>query len=198
MAHSLAHSQPRLQADGNNCIRRIDLSSGLVTTLAGGSPGGFKDGVGTDALFDNPMKVSFDPTGATVFVVSGSGGVGVAGWRVRRGWGHGSPAWTYALKPAPPPPQVDNNNQAIRRVDLASGAVTTIAGTHYGYTEGVGTEAVFGRPNDIACDLTGASCFVVSRRCVSAVVPPPTNSPATLRRTWTTAPSAASPSRPPS
>ena len=61
----------------NNAIRRITLTSvnngGTVTTIAGplpsGAPGflpalsGFRDGVGTNALFNNPDEVATDPAG---------------------------------------------------------------------------------------------------------------------------------------
>ena len=64
------------QADsGNNVIRRINVSTGEVTTLAGHpqpwQPWGYADGVGPNATFRNPSGVAMDAAGAVGLVVSG-------------------------------------------------------------------------------------------------------------------------------
>jgi DNA-binding beta-propeller fold protein YncE len=61
----------------NHRVRRIDLASLLVTTLAGSSSG-YQDGQGTSALFNEPHGVAIDPTGAYALVTE------YAGRRVRR------------------------------------------------------------------------------------------------------------------
>ena len=70
-----------LQADQNNhAIRRIDLLSGTVTTLAG-SPSqstGHSDGVGSAASFYNPYGIAVDASASVAFVVR----VGMGGGRV--------------------------------------------------------------------------------------------------------------------
>jgi hypothetical protein len=75
----------------NNLVRRIDVSSGAVTTLAGGLGGttsGFADGVGTAATFNQPKGVAMDAAGVLVVVVSpcersaGDAGGGGGGERV--------------------------------------------------------------------------------------------------------------------
>ena len=55
----------------NHLIRRIDLSPGLVSTLAGSNGTfGSVNGFGTSSLFRNPLGVSMDATGTIALVVS--------------------------------------------------------------------------------------------------------------------------------
>ena len=46
----------------NNAIRKIS-SNGVVTTLAGNGTGGFKNGLGTNAMFNSPQGVAVDTQG---------------------------------------------------------------------------------------------------------------------------------------
>ncbi len=50
----------------NSNIRKIDLSTGLVTTIAGSTTIGYADGVGTSASFYNPACLTTD--GRVLFV----------------------------------------------------------------------------------------------------------------------------------
>ena len=54
---------------GNHCIRRVDVDSGRVETVAG-IPGtsGHRDGDGRKALFDSPTSVGVDAISGLVFV----------------------------------------------------------------------------------------------------------------------------------
>ena len=52
----------------NNMIRRVQISSGSVSTIAGQTTAGHKDDVGTLAQFYYPLAVAFSPDGKTVFV----------------------------------------------------------------------------------------------------------------------------------
>jgi len=45
---------------GNHCIRRIS-SDGIVSTLAGSGKKGFRNGVGTEAQFNNPWDIKIIP-----------------------------------------------------------------------------------------------------------------------------------------
>jgi hypothetical protein len=60
-----------LQADAQNAlIRRIVVSSALVTTLAGqGGVTGSANGAGTVATFNNPTAVAVDGSGTLAVVV---------------------------------------------------------------------------------------------------------------------------------
>lgn len=105
----------------NQTVRRIDLATALVTTLAG-SPGvsGSADGVGAAALFDEPGALAYD----------GAGGVYVT----------------------------DGFNATVRRVDLATGTVTTVigrAGT-YGVVLGPIASARLNGPSGLAAGPGGA------------------------------------------
>ena len=63
------------QADcGNNVVRYIMLSTGLVSTLAGTvGVTGAVNGLGTSALFNNPLGVAMDVAGTFALVVSSIG-----------------------------------------------------------------------------------------------------------------------------
>jgi sugar lactone lactonase YvrE len=49
-------------ADGNNCIRKIDVA-GIVSTYAGTSTAGFKDGSADSAQFNSPSDLCVDDSG---------------------------------------------------------------------------------------------------------------------------------------
>lgn len=51
---------------GNNDIRRIDIATGSVTTLAGTGSSGSKDGTGTSASFGYPADITTD--GSSLYV----------------------------------------------------------------------------------------------------------------------------------
>lgn len=62
---------------GHCAVRKVDLTSGTTTTLAGtpagvdhptGFPCGFDDGVGTAARFSGPHGITIDPAGSTLYV----------------------------------------------------------------------------------------------------------------------------------
>lgn len=118
-----------LTDSGNNNIRRIDISTAAVSTLAGlvsvmnGSAGpipGSVDGIGAAAGFNNPNGITTDGTGLYV---------------------------------------ADSNNNLIRRIDISTGAVSTIAGSgSAGRSDGAGTSSTFSLPMGITTD--GANLFV--------------------------------------
>lgn len=56
---------------GNNCIRKID-KAGIVSTLAGSTIQGYRDGTGTLARFFAPLSVAIDPHGDLYVADSGN------------------------------------------------------------------------------------------------------------------------------
>jgi sugar lactone lactonase YvrE len=110
---------------GNQLIRKMVLSSGDVSTIAGnstvnGGNGAFADGTGTDANFYYPNSVVLDNTG-NLYVS-------------------------------------DSGNNRIRKVVIATGQVTTIAGNdnlNGSYADGNGTEASLNYPKGISRDSDG-------------------------------------------
>jgi hypothetical protein len=101
---------------GNNCIRKVTIATGTVTTLAGSPTAwGATDGVGSDARFYLPSGITTD--GANLYVT-------------------------------------DLKNNTIRKIVIASGAVSTIAGSAglSGSVDGIGANARFNGPAGITTD----------------------------------------------
>jgi hypothetical protein len=69
----------------------------------------------------------------------------------------------------PLPPQADSNNHLLRRVNLTTGLVTTLAGrisgsigsNNFGNADGIGTAASFNLPWGVAIDSAGTVLVVV-------------------------------------
>ena len=109
------------EGGGYATIRRITPATGAVENLAGAWTGerGATDGTGSAALFDGPDGAVADTAG-NLYVT-------------------------------------DGRNQTIRKVVLATGAVSTLAGTPgmRGSTDGVGAAARFSDPRQPALDGAG-------------------------------------------
>ncbi len=102
----------------NNRIRKIDIATATVTTIAGGASG-FQDGPGATAQFSTPMGITTD--GTSLYVA-------------------------------------DLNNNRIRRIDIATNVVSTVAGSTSGFQDGSGGSAQFAGPRGITTD--GLSLYV--------------------------------------
>lgn len=101
----------------SHCIRRVDAASGVITTIAGTTEVGYSGdgGAATAACFNEPYGMAID----------GSGGLYVA----------------------------DRLNAVVRRIDLATGIVTTFAGTggkDFGGDGGPADQAAMREPNGLA------------------------------------------------
>ncbi|MEE3228015.1 MAG: hypothetical protein VX237_02815, partial [Chloroflexota bacterium] len=111
----------------NNKIRKIGISTGVVTTFAGPAAGsttsGSTNGTGTTARFNQPFGITSD--GINLYVA-------------------------------------DHSNHKIRKIVISTGVVTTLAGTgSSGSTDGTGTSAKFYRPAGITID--GTNLYVADR-----------------------------------
>jgi len=152
---------------GNNRIRRIDLATGAVTTLAGSGQPGFADGPGAMAQFNGPAWVAADSLG-NVYVTEGKDSrirqVEAASGTVRtlaggrRGFADGNRAAARFDKPQGLALDgkgnlyvADLGNHRIRQLVLATGTVTTLAGSgQQGLRDGLATVAQFNQPMGIA------------------------------------------------
>ena len=169
---------------GANTIRKVVVATGAVTTLAGGGPyHGNGDGTGTLAYFDWPNGVTYDGAGnlfvtdggtrtirqvniATGVVTTLAGSIGQSGSTDGIG--------TAARFSDPAGVTSDGagklfvaevSNNCIRQIDVATGTVTTLAGTApaLGSADGVGDEARFASPRGMASDGTG-NLFVADQK----------------------------------
>ncbi len=112
-------SSPHPNTPRSATIRAIDLPTGMVSTIAG-SGFGNADGIGTAAMFETPWGFATDG-GHLIWIA-------------------------------------DETANTIRQLDLATGAVTTIAGEPdvYGANDGIGSAAHFDRPVALAYDGHGS------------------------------------------
>ena len=157
-------------ADQQNYRVRKITPAGVVSTLAGSGINGFADGIGTAAKFSLFEHLAVDvsgnvyvaddinnrirkitPTG-TVTTIAGSGASGYSD-------GIGTAAiFSFPISIAVDASGVlyvsDFENHKIRKI-LPSGAVSTLAGSSFGYADGNGSSAKFYYPFGIAVDLSG-------------------------------------------
>ncbi len=143
----------------NNAIRKIG-TGGAVTTLATGfnGPSGIAvDPAGTvyvaDTLNDVIRQVTAAGSVSTVAgAVGASGSADGTGTAARFAGPQG-----LALDGSGHLYVADTNNDTIRRIDLASGAVVTVAGTAGvgGSADGSGSQAQFLFPSGVAADAAG-------------------------------------------
>lgn len=98
----------------NHRIRKIEIATGLVSTLAGDGTGAYFDGVGAAAQFNNPSGITCDGTNLYV---------------------------------------ADTGNHRIRKIVIATGLVTTLAGDGTNaFLDGSGIGARFNTPYGLSTD----------------------------------------------
>lgn len=162
---------------GNQTIRQIVIATGVVTTLAGTvSSTGTTDGTGSAARFNYPGSITTDGTNLYVSdylshtirkVVITTGVVTtLAGTAGASGNSNGTGTAASFKGPGGLTTDgtnlyvVDTLNHMIRKIVIASGVVTTVAGSSaaWGSTDDTGTAASFWNPADITMD--GANLYV--------------------------------------
>lgn len=100
----------------NNRIRKINIATAAVSTLAGNTKGYF-DASGAAAMFDHPYAICYGGNG-DLFIT-------------------------------------DSGNHKIRKIVIATGLVTTVAGSTQGYSDGIGAATQFNNPQGVCSDLNG-------------------------------------------
>jgi sugar lactone lactonase YvrE len=163
---------------GNSRIRKIEIATRVVTTLAG-STGGYLDGTGTLAKFRNPTGVTADGAGNLYVADYGNHSIRkiviatkevttFAGNSVTGNTdGIGTSARFYsptgvAVDGAGNLYVADSSTNRIRKIEIATRAVTTFAGGSLGYADGTLTAAQFLIPYDVALDGAG-NLYVADR-----------------------------------
>jgi DNA-binding beta-propeller fold protein YncE len=164
----------------NSRVRLIDVATGAVTTLAGSGSSVFADGIGSAASFYYLSDVSYSPDGSTIAVadfrnyrvrlidvatgavttLAGSGsrafadGTGsAASFNYLRGLDYSPDGSTIAV--------ADQGNHRVRLIEVATGAVTTLAGSGSGaFADGTGSAASFNNPNGLAYSADGSTIAV--------------------------------------
>ena len=160
----------------NHKIRKIVIVTGIVTTLAGGGSGTSTDDTGTTASFNRPQGITSDGTNLYVsdtnnhkirkIVIATRVVTTLAGSGNQGSTDHGtgtSPSFYWPLGITSDGTNLyvaDTYNQKISKIVIATGVVTTLAGsTPPGSTDDSGIAAKFNKPRGITSD--GTNLYVV-------------------------------------
>ena len=151
-----------------NRIRKIDVTTAAVTTVAGDGTAAFLDATGTVAQFNGPAGITTDGTALYVADLNNNRirKIDITSTVVATLAGDGSAAYLDGTGTAAQfsSPQgiatdgtslfvADSSNNRVRQIDIASTAVTTLAGDgSAGDQDGVGTAASFTSPQYVATD----------------------------------------------
>ena len=186
---------------GTSRIRKIDLGTGIISTVAGGGVDTttFENGMSATDAYIQPLDVAVDSAGNVYFPdtwnvrilkVSASNGTltTVAGNGIYSNMdGDGGPATQAAIAPtqgiavdASGNVYFSDRNAAVRKVDASTGILTTPAGNYYlGYGGDGGAAEMAGLdlPQGLALDTKGslyvADCFNYVVRKVTFPSPAP-------------------------
>ncbi len=154
---------------GNHAIRKI-TQQGVVTTLAGSGEAGFQEGTGTEAAFNTPVGIAIDSennlyvtdrSNSRIRKITPEGVVSTLTGMAGHGYQDGSlEEAKFTLLGLITSDKDDNlyvsglSSTRIRKIS-ATGIVSTIAGSSFGFQDGEATSAQFGQPSDLAVDQNG-------------------------------------------
>ncbi len=172
----------------NNAIREVNLTSGLVSTVAGDGTFGYSGdgGPATSAELGSPTAVAIGPTGLNLYIadtfnnvvrdvslpsgiITTIAGTGTAGFS-----GNGGPATSAELfdpsgvvvDSAGDVYIADSDNEVVREVAASTQVITTIAGNAtFGYSgdNGPATSAQLGTPWGLALNSAGSILYIADR-----------------------------------
>lgn len=154
----------------NKKIRKVDILTNQVTTLAGSSSG-YLDGIGTSAKFNGPTGICIDQYDNLYIADSGNNKIrkivvstGEVSTIAGSSFGFNNGIGTTAKFSIPVGICTDNNgflyvadfgNNQIRKIEISTTNVTTLVGSTSGYSDGFGTNALFNNPQGICSDMKG-------------------------------------------
>jgi sugar lactone lactonase YvrE len=163
----------------NNAIRKVTISTGIITTVAGtGTPGySGNKGVATSATLNSPNGVALDSSGNLYIadtgnnvirkVTASSGVITTVAGNGTSGYSGNNGAAASATLNSPNGVALDSSgnlyiadtsNGVIRKVTASSGVITTVAGSGssgYSGDGGSATSAKLTIPNGVAVDSSG-------------------------------------------
>ena len=167
---------------GNSRIRKVAVSTGTITTIAGpGVPGSIGDGLpATEATLFTPVSVAIDSSGNLYIadsdsrvrkITAATGIISTAAGTGTRGYNSDNIAAIAAILDFPTGVAVDpagnlyiadQNNRRIRKVTAATGIISTVAGVGTISFNGdniAATSATLNSPLSVAVDSSGNVYF---------------------------------------
>lgn len=171
----------------NNRIRKIVITTSTVTTLAG-ADNGYADGIGTNARLNKPLDICNDGVG-NLYVADRDNGrirkIVIATGVITTVAGNGGSRSIDGIGAAAEFSQpvaitydgaknlyvTDFYTNRIRKVEITTGTVTTLAGSRRGYADGTGVAANFYEPGGLVSDGKG-SLFIADwgNNCIRKIV----------------------------
>jgi hypothetical protein len=163
----------------NNCVREVNLATGVITTVAGDGTAGYSgdNQQATAAELDHPTAVAVDGAGnlfiadtanncirevnlasGVITTVAGDGTAGYNGDGIAATAAELNAPSSVAVSTAGNLLIADTDNNRIRLVDLSSNVITTVAGNGiagYSGDNGQATAASIDNPLGIAADASG-------------------------------------------
>ena len=190
------------QEYGGHRVQRVNLANGATTTLAGSRSGGFREGAGAGARFSYPWGVAIDPTSTFALVGVRRPRISLHHaipqtihpleltdttihspiLHTAIGGAHRFPphyttqrdqtfGWFSSYYRGAHASQ-DLGNNRIRRIELATGQTSTLAGGYVrGSRDGVGTNAQFAGANGVVIDPSGTFAMVTVRALLGLHAP---------------------------